>query len=362
MSVLPDINQVLMAQREALARQLQCYIPLQDFSMAQVQAACRDCEIEYLIAGQVLLYRGECDHDAVYLLSGTLRLQRDDELILQRAGDACSAWPVADVLPRQFEVVAETDAAIIRIPRERISASSAWGSAARLLERELAEQGDVEQEWLQQLLRSNLFYKVPPTNVLEVLRGFRSRPVKAGEVVVREGDKADACFIIHKGEASVFQHREGRTEHVAVLPEGSCFGEDGLLSNAPRNATVRMNGDGELRVLDKQSFVMLLRDSDLEELTLAEARREVMSGGSWLDVRTEAEFERAHCRGAGHLPLEQLSDVLEQLSDAHAYICYCDSGHRAAVAAYFLRRQGINAYSLAGGYARYAMAGQALLQ
>lgn len=361
MTALPDINRVLLAQQAALAAQLKCFVPMHDFSEAQLRAASRDCDLEYLIAGQTVLFKGECDNDAVYLLSGSVRLHCDDEVVIQHATDTVSAWPLVDVLPRAFQVIANNDTTIIRLPRERIAASLAWSSAASMLAQELAETPAIDAAWLQQLLRSNLFYKVPPTNVREILQAFTTRCVKADEVIVREGEKAEACFIISRGEACVYQTRNGRTEHVAVLGQGSCFGEDGLLSNAPRNATVRMRGDGELRVLNKKGFLALLRESDTEALTLAEARREVMSGGSWLDVRTEAEFEHAHCRGAGHFPLEQLLLASDALSRTHSVVCYCDSGHRAAVAAYFLRRKGINAYSLAGGYARYAMAGQALL-
>ena len=91
------------------------------------------------------------------------------------------------------------------------------------------------------------------------------------EVIVREGDAADALFIVLRGEAHV-SRETGKAEDsqfLARLGEGQFFGEIGLLQNAPRNATVRSGPHGAtlLRV-DRKTVDALLAANDfvMEEI------------------------------------------------------------------------------------------------
>jgi CRP-like cAMP-binding protein len=124
------------------------------------------------------------------------------------------------------------------------------------------------------------------------------------EVIVREGDAADALFIVLRGEAHV-SRTTGKAEDsqfLARLGEGQFFGEIGLLQNAPRNATVRSGPHGAtlLRV-DRKTVDALLAANDfvLEEIVrllrkrlaadhLLEALPELKAGGA---ARWLPEFE-----------------------------------------------------------------------
>jgi CRP-like cAMP-binding protein len=63
--------------------------------------------------------------------------------------------------------------------------------------------------------------------------GIATRPVKAGAVIFREGDKADGLFIIKSGQVGI---RLGNRT-LAELTVNNIFGEMALIDDAPRSAT-----------------------------------------------------------------------------------------------------------------------------
>lgn len=68
------------------------------------------------------------------------------------------------------------------------------------------------------------------------------RQVPADEDVLREGDAAASFFVVARGRVAVVRG----PQTLVTLGEGSVFGEMALLSNAPRNATVRVLDDADL--------------------------------------------------------------------------------------------------------------------
>ena len=81
---------------------------------------------------------------------------------------------------------------------------------------------------------------------------------------------------------------------LAELEVGACFGEEALLSDRPRNATVTLIEDGVVLRLDRQDFFALLKAPVVDEVSLGEASRLLAAGAQWLDVRLQDEYERAH--------------------------------------------------------------------
>ena len=69
---------------------------------------------------------------------------------------------------------------------------------------------------------------------LAVPRGF-----EAGQVVFREGDRSDTCYVVHAGRArAVHDHGDGRTITLATFGSGDIFGELALFEDERRSATV----------------------------------------------------------------------------------------------------------------------------
>lgn len=102
--------------------------------------------------------------------------------------------------------------------------------------------------------------------------------VRAGEVLVQEGNRGHEFYVLVDGKAEVTVG--GHT--VAMLGPGDHFGELAALDPEPRTATVRMTTDGEVLEVCQREFYTLLQDSPTlsRKLLLALARRlhEVESG------------------------------------------------------------------------------------
>ena len=94
-----------------------------------------------------------------------------------------------------------------------------------------------------------------------VVSSFVPASCSYGSVIVREGEKADAFFVLASGKARVVKESAAGGEvSLNVLRPGDSFGEAGLLDpEATRTATVRASGDVEVLRLDRTVFDALLR-------------------------------------------------------------------------------------------------------
>jgi ABC-type lipoprotein export system ATPase subunit len=98
-----------------------------------------------------------------------------------------------------------------------------------------------------------------------------------GQVVVRQGERADRFFIIARGEAEVLIERpDGEPVHVTTLYPGQYFGEIALVRGGTRTATVRASPTSalDLLTLGRDVFSGLLDRSDLTREGIDQVIRE----------------------------------------------------------------------------------------
>ena len=134
---------------------------------------------------------------------------------------------------------------------------------------------------------------------------------------------------------------------------GDTFGEEALISDAKRNASIAMTTEGTLMRLATQDFRTLLNEPMLEWVDMDEARALVAGGARWLDVRLPSEFENYRMDNALNLPLYFIRLKLKTLErDVHYIVC-CDTGRRSSAGAYILSERGFRASVLKGGLMAY---------
>ena len=91
---------------------------------------------------------------------------------------------------------------------------------------------------------------LPEPAVQEIARGMARHKIRAGEMIVREGEAGDSCFVLAHGEARVLKRDplqpRGDLIEVSRLGQGDLFGEVAMLSDQKRHASVQAVGDCEL--------------------------------------------------------------------------------------------------------------------
>ncbi len=77
---------------------------------------------------------------------------------------------------------------------------------------------------------------------------------RAGELIVREGDKGDCAYMIVAGRCRAFRTTDAGEESLAVMEPGEAFGEMALLLYEPRAASVVAVDDVTVLVLDQATM------------------------------------------------------------------------------------------------------------
>ena len=177
--------------------------------------------------------------------------------------------------------------------------------------------------------------------------------VSAGDNIVRQGDDGDFFYAIVSGRAVVLRETPLNKSGIrlAELGPSETFGEEALIAEAKRNATVRMLTDGVVMRLPKADFAELLADSLLHRLDYQQAAELVSRGALWLDVRLPSEHLEQSLDGSINLPLYFLRLKFSSLDRTKRYVVYCDNGRRSSAAAFILVERGVDAYVLEGGLA-----------
>lgn len=130
---------------------------------------------------------------------------------------------------------------------------------------------DIEQ--LEPFLRNCSCFAVLSDEALASVRDrCRVRPYKLGEVVFRQGDPADAMFVVYSGKVRVLRETDGQQLPLNTLFAGEHFGERALVSRQKRSATIRAAADSTLiaipAVLTRRIVDAVVPSGDLSMLNL----------------------------------------------------------------------------------------------
>ena len=96
----------------------------------------------------------------------------------------------------------------------------------------------------------------------DLLASARVQSHQAGEAIVRQGEQADALYLLLRGCVDVVQETDTGEQVVAQLSGGDFFGEVGVLEARPRTATVRaQSAEVEVLAMGRDAVMAMLEDS-----------------------------------------------------------------------------------------------------
>ncbi|MGI8699635.1 MAG: MFS transporter [Nocardioidaceae bacterium] len=133
--------------------------------------------------------------------------------------------------------------------------------ALRRMDRQAHERMAALRPRVELLAASDLFAAVT-TGTLEQLAGAAGEvEVTAGQVVVAEGEKADAFFVLMTGSMTVTAKGEAaQSTMLRTLRPGDYFGEIGLIEGIPRTATVAAAEPSRVLGIEGGDFITALTE------------------------------------------------------------------------------------------------------
>lgn len=106
-----------------------------------------------------------------------------------------------------------------------------------------------------EILRTAAFAEAAPDSELERLRELSTiADLPAGRVLMRQGAFGNEVLLLISGELLV--ERDG--DPIAVVTPGAVVGEQAVMLNAPRNATVRAATDVSVLAMNRSEFNAVL--------------------------------------------------------------------------------------------------------
>lgn len=176
------------------------------------------------------------------------------------------------------------------------------------------DQAHREAVWQRELARRlgalagiELFAALDEAERRKIAERLAFAPFARGDVITRQGATAHWLYIITSGEAEVWwQAPDGERRRVSQLPPGSIFGEMGLMTGAPRAATVVAASDVECYRLDKASFEDIIH----ERQAIAESMAQILAQRQQAYGETQEAF-----RNEQHAPAAHRADILQRMRD-----------------------------------------------
>jgi ATP-binding cassette subfamily B protein len=154
------------------------------------------------------------------------------------------------------------------------------------------------------LRRSEMFRFLPEEHFDKVAALLRDEQYEFGDLIVKQGDPANAFYILTSGRARVVKVGANNGDEIvlATLRPGDAFGEAALSEGGTRTATVRCSTSTEVLRLDRADFLALTESApELKQYVQMTRRARALQGFLY-------EFSNF-----GRLPAPALRDMISKL-------------------------------------------------
>ena len=304
-----------------------------------------------LSAGTPIFNKGDTSKQLFFLLEGEVELVTENRgtRIIQ-SGTAAGHHPLGAHLPGQLAARAASDCLLLSFDADMLDLFLNWSATGGYQVDEV--ETDKDHAWVNHLLSSRGLLRFSEQHIEQLLSRMHALNFRAGDVVIQQDGLDDKYYIVKSGSCEVSRTPEAGMGPIklANLKQGDAFGEEALLAETPRTATVTMKEAGTLMALSKEDFSELLATPFLNTVNWDECQSLFDTGTAVLiDVRNTEEFNMHHLPGSINMPLPILRLKLKQLDEGRKYILICADGSQSSVAAFLLNRNGYDAFILDGG-------------
>lgn len=291
--------------------------------------------------GAIIFKRGRPFPEKLYLLSGTVDL-------IDSSFQVCNVNPASESRrsplnisqPTQVSAVAKTDVTLLAVESDFLDLVMAWSESGGEEQPPASHKTqDDDGDWMSALLQAPLFAKLPPSNIRQLFVRFTPQKVQADETIIKQGERGELFYVVESGSATVM---DATGKILAALRPGNYFGEEALVGETTRNATVKMLTPGKLMCLQKEDFRALLHEPVQKFVTAEELKNRPADAPAYqlIDVRLPVERRFHAVPDSRNISLNQLRNTLKSLDHSVVYVVTDDSGRRCDVAVQLLTQAG----------------------
>ena len=329
--------------------QLRQFAPLGKLSDDDAQELLRTSITVQLSPGTPLFSDNDNGNQLFYLIKGKIELRSAGKTNTIESDSNEAKKPISRHSDKQALAVALEESTLVSFDTDMLDLFLNWTNPNAYVVSEIDSGKD--NEWLNRLLKSRGLLRFSEQQINTLLDRMNEVHFNKGDVVVSQDDDDDFYYVIKNGRASVTRKPTANSKEIklAELGEGDAFGEESILTDSNRGATVTMKESGNLMRLSKQDFSEFLAEPLLETISWDEAQAMAATGAEFIDIRLEEEFNELHIPGSRNIPLPLLRLKLNKFIQRRKYIICCNDGSRSSVAAFLLNRHGFDAFILDGG-------------
>ncbi len=332
-------------------KQIKSFSPINSLNPENAQELIKKITATPIKAGQYVFKKGDMDKVHAYILQGEVELVQDKKVLKSiKAGTPEGLQPLAHGFPRPVSARAKIDSIVTRINSDMLDIMLTWDQTGSYTV-EGVEEEDEDTDWMTRILQTRAFHRIPPANIQAMFMRMESVSYKPGDKVIEQDAEGDYFYIIKEGRCLVTRSTPANPNGVklATLTVGDSFGEEALISDTKRNATITMLTPGHLMRLGKEDFNSLLNEPLLNWVDFDEAKKLVENGAVWFDVRLPTEHKAKHIKGSINIPLIFLRMKSNSLDPDKKYVVYCDTGRRSSAASFLLNEKDIETFVLRDG-------------
>lgn len=126
-----------------------------------------------------------------------------------------------------------------------------------------AEEERLVKQIVSSLKEIPLLSNLSSTELKALAGNFNLRSYEVGEYVMKAGETGDEFYFIHEGTADVLMVKDEGEQKIASLRNADYFGEQALLTDSVRSASIRATSDLQVLVLNRQQFQNLTTSGDV---------------------------------------------------------------------------------------------------
>jgi len=302
--------------------------------------------------GEVIIKQGTPPDYFYFLLEGEVTIKRRNKfgqrgiMNVLSSGQAFGEVAMLTCSHRTCSVLARGNTTMLRMSKRDFEDTIMTDSAfANMLTRKAQDCATSNR-----LKSFQPFAMLEPEKFMALIAKLKERTYFADEFIIRQGEKGDCYYVIKEGSVTVLKEGKGNGQvKVVDLGPGEAFGEEALIRDQKRSASVKSLTDTVVLALDEKDFNGLLKASYLDFTFPEDIPLDRLGDYVFIDARIPAEYEEEHIEGAINIPIEELRQKYPELDYKHEYLTYCTNDSRGMAAAFLLRSQGFNAKNLRGG-------------